>query len=139
MWVEHIAKYFDYKIGNSNSDSSPVFDKIIGAYMIKGKVVEEGRSSDNKRYEDLLRITGISSESEICFIDDLNHREMRHERVLYINVKPYVKILPVSEMIVRYLKSDMSINNVIRNKKEFIETICDRMGIIKNQNIKKKN
>lgn len=136
-WVQHIAKYFDYKIGGSSSgssssknDSVSLFDKIIAAYMINGKVIEPGRTSQNKTYEDLLRITGISHQAEICFVDDLNHPGMRHENVLYLNVKPYVKTLSVNEMIRRYLKSPLA--STVADTREFTAAVSERMGSVKN-------
>jgi hypothetical protein len=132
--VQHIAKYFDYKVGGSSSknDSISLFDKIIAAYMINGKVIEPGRTSQNKTYDDLLRITGISHQAEVCFVDDLNHPGMRHENVLYLNVKPYVKTLSVNEMIRRYLKSPLA--STIVDTREFTATVSERMGSVKNAN-----
>ena len=132
-WVQHIAKYFDYKVGNvERNDSDSLFDKIIAAYMINGKIVEPGRTSQNKTYDDLLRITGISPHSEVCFVDDLNHPEMRHENVLYLNVKPYVKTLSANEMIRRYLKSPLA--STIVDTREFTAAVGERMGSVKNAN-----
>lgn len=136
-WVQHIAKYFDYKVGNverndRNDNNASLFDKIIAAYMINGKIVEPGRTSQNKSYDDLLRITGISSQAEVCFVDDLNHPEMRHENVLYLNVKPYVKTLSTDEMIQRYLKSPLAATIV--DTREFTAAISERMGSVKKQN-----
>ena len=133
-WVQHIAKYFDYKVGvNINDDGNRLFDKIIAAYMINGKVVEPGRTSQNKTYDDLLRITGISPHSEVCFVDDLNHPDMRHDNVLYLNVKPYVKTLSVDEMIQRYLKSPLA--STIVNTIEFAAAVSERMGSHKNRRL----
>ena len=137
-WVQHIAKYFDYKVGNvernDRNDGAKLFDKIIAAYMINGKVIEPGRTSQNKTYDDLLRITGISNQAEVCFVDDLNHPDMRHENVLYLNVKPYVKTLSTDEMIRRYLKSPLAATVV--NTKEFTAVISERMGsVIKQTNV----
>jgi len=131
-WVQHIAKYFDYKVGGSSSknDNISLFDKIIAAYMINGKVIESGRTSQNKTYDDLLRITGISPHSEVCFVDDLNHPDMRHENVLYLNVKPYVKTLSVNEMIRRYLKSPLA--STVSDTREFTAAISERMGSVQN-------
>jgi hypothetical protein len=56
---------------------------------------------------------------------------MRHENVLYLNVKPYVKTLSVNEMIQRYLKSPLASN--ILNVKEFTSVISERMGSVKKQ------
>jgi hypothetical protein len=133
-WVQHIAKYFDYKVGNvernDRNNGVNLFDKIIAAYMINGKVIEPGRTSQNKTYDDLLRITGISNQAEVCFVDDLNHHDMRHENVLYLNVKPYVKTLSVNEMIQRYLKSPLAATIV--NTRDFTAAISERMGSVKN-------
>ena len=136
-WVQHIAKYFDYKVGNGDNnvernynEANHLFDKIIAAYMINGKVIEPGRTSQNKTYDDLLRITGISTQAEVCFVDDLNHPDMRHENVLYLNVKPYVKTLSTDEMIRRYLKSPLAATIV--DTREFAAVINERMGSVKN-------
>lgn len=131
-WVQHIAKYFNYKVGNNRNDGANLFDKIIAAYMINGKIVEPGRTSQNKTYDDLLRITGISNQAEVCFVDDLNHPDMRHENVLYLNVKPYVKTLSTDEMIRRYLKSPLA--SSIVDTREFTAAIGERMGSVKKQN-----
>ena len=134
-WVQHLAKYFDYKVGNverNHNETNQLFDKIIAAYMINGKIVEPGRTSQNKTYDDLLRITGISPHSEVCFVDDLNHPEMRHENVLYLNVKPYVKTLSANEMIRRYLKSPLA--STIVDTREFTAAVGERMGSVKNAN-----
>lgn len=131
IWVQHIAKYFDYKVGTNRNENQSLFDKIIAAYMINGKIIESGRTSQNKTYDDLLRITGISPQAEICFVDDLNHPDMRHENVLYLNVKPYVKTLSVNEMIQRYLKSPLA--STIVSTKEFTAVISERMGAVKKQ------
>lgn len=136
-WVQHIAKYFDYKVGNvernDRNDNATLFDKIIAAYMINGKIVEPGRTSQNKTYDDLLRITGISQHSEVCFVDDLNHPDMRHENVLYLNVKPYVKTLSTDEMIRRYLKSPLA--STIVDTREFTAAIGERMGSHQNHRL----
>ena len=134
-WVQHLAKYFDYKVGGlerNHNETNQLFDKIIAAYMINGKIVEPGRTSQNKTYDDLLRITGISPHSEVCFVDDLNHPEMRHENVLYLNVKPYVKTLSANEMIRRYLKSPLA--STIVDTREFTAAVGERMGSVKNAN-----
>jgi hypothetical protein len=124
-WVQHIAKYFEYKVGDQ------LFNKIIAAYKVNGKVVEQGRTSQNKTYADLLRITGISPHAEVCFVDDLNHPGMRHSNVLYLNVKPYVKTLSVNEMIRRYLNSGVIPSH---NIKRFTDTMNERMGNISSNN-----
>jgi hypothetical protein len=122
-WVENISKYFDYKVGTQ------VFDQIIAAFKVNGKIVQEGRTTQNKTYEDLVRIAHIPKTSEICFVDDLNHPGMRHQNVLYINVKPYVETLPTSTIIKRYLESALGKNILPQNREKFNKSIKKRMGV----------
>ena len=122
-WVANISKYFDYKVGTQ------VFDQIIAAYKVNGKIMQEGRTTQNKTYEDLVRIAHIPKTSEICFVDDLNHPGMRHQNVLYINVKPYVETLATSTLIKRYLDSALGKNILPQNREKFSISIKKRMGV----------
>jgi hypothetical protein len=124
IWVANISKYFDYKVGTQ------VFDKIIAAFKVNGKIVQEGRTTQNKTYDDLIRVANIPKTSEVCFIDDLNHPGMRHPNVLYINVKPYVETLPTSMLIKRYLDSNLGKNILPENRDKFGKSIKKRMGVV---------
>jgi hypothetical protein len=123
IWVANISKYFDYKVGTK------VFDHIIAAFKVNGKIVQEGRTTQNKTYEDLVRVANIPKTSEICFVDDLNHPGMRHPNVLYINVKPYVETLPTSTLIKRYLDSNLGKKILPQNREKFSKSIKKRMGV----------
>jgi len=123
MWVANISKYFEYKVG------SRVFDQIIAAFKIRGEIVQQGRTTQNKTFDDLVRVANISPTSEICFVDDLNHPDMRHPNVLYINVKPYVKTLSAHTMIKRYLDSPLGKNILPHNIDKFIKSIKKRIGV----------
>jgi len=123
VWVANISKYFDYKVGTK------VFDHIIAAFKVNGKIVQEGRTTQNKTYEDLVRVANIPKTSEICFVDDLNHPGMRHPNVLYINVKPYVETLPTLTLIKRYLDSNLGKNILPQNREKFSKSIKKRMGV----------
>jgi hypothetical protein len=123
VWVANISKYFDYKVGTK------VFDHIIAAFKVNGKIVQEGRTTQNKTYDDLVRVANIPKTSEICFVDDLNHPGMRHPNVLYINVKPYVETLPTSTLIKRYLDSNLGKNILPQNREKFSKSIKKRMGV----------
>jgi len=124
IWVANISKYFDYKVGTQ------VFDQIIAAFKVNGKIVQEGRTTQNKTYDDLIRVANIPKTSEVCFIDDLNHPGMRHPNVLYINVKPYVETLPTSTLIKRYLDSNLGKNILPENREKFSKSIKKRMGVV---------
>ena len=128
IWVANISKYFDYKVGTQ------VFDQIIAAFKVNGKIVEEGRTTQNKTYDDLVHVANIPKTSEICFVDDLNHAGMRHPNVLYINVKPYVETLPTTTLIKRYLDSNLGKNILPENREKFSKSVKKRMGVNDDEN-----
>ena len=98
-WVEHIIKYMESKLG------AQLFDQIVAAFKVNGKIIEMGRTTHDKTYEDLLRCTKLPSNVEVCFLDDQLHSQMEHGQVYYINVKPYVHQLSVQTLINRFMQS----------------------------------
>ena len=128
IWVANISKYFDYKVGTQ------VFDQIIAAFKVNGKIVQEGRTTQNKTYDDLVRVANIPKTSQVCFVDDLDHPGMRHPNVLYINVKPYVETLPTATLIKRYLDSNLGKNILPENREKFSKSIKKRMGVNDEEN-----
>ena len=99
IWVEHITKYIESKLGE------PVFDRIVAAFKVNGEIIEMGRTTNDKTYEDLLRCTKLPSNVEVCFLDDQLHAKMEHARVYYINVKPYVHQLGVDTLLDRFMQA----------------------------------
>ena len=110
-WAQHITGYFENKL------KSKIFEQIIGAFKINGKIVEINRTTHDKCVDDFFRCTKLSPDIEICFIDDLFHPKMSTENVYYIHVKEYKYQIPYNEMVKRYLDSPLS--NDIKNKDEF--------------------
>lgn len=110
-WAQHITGYFESKL------KSKIFEQIIGAFKINGKIVEINRTTHDKSVDDFFRCTKLSPDIEICFIDDLFHPKMSTENVYYIHVKEYKYQIPYNEMVKRYLDSPLS--NDIKNKDEF--------------------
>jgi hypothetical protein len=112
-WAQHITGYFENKL------KSKIFEQIIGAFKINGKIVEINRTTHDKCVDDFFRCTKLSPDIEICFIDDLFHPKMSTENVYYIHVKEYKYQIPYNEMVKRYLDSPLS--NDIKNKDVFKE------------------
>jgi len=98
-WVEHITRYIESKLGE------PLFDQIVAAFKVNGEIIEVGRTTNDKTYEDLLRCTKLPPNVEMCFLDDQMHAKMEHARVYYINVKPYVHQLSVETLMDRFMKN----------------------------------
>lgn len=101
-WVHLISKYFESKIRTSKKK---LFDKMICAFKINNKTIEDCRSGHSKRIRDFLRCSGTSDHSEICFIDDVEYPEMRSGKVYYICPRPYVHPLTTIEIIKRISKA----------------------------------
>ena len=117
-WAEKIRLFLEKKINYK------LFDQVIGAYKVNGKIVEHTRTTHDKTVEDLLRSTHLPNNTEICFIDDLYHPQMDTDRVYYINIEPYHISLPFTLMAERYYKQN--IRN-IPNKHAFINFINSHM------------
>ena len=121
-WVYMISNYFNEKMGYK------LFDKIIAAFKVNGKILEINRTSHNKSVEDLVRCTKINTDTEICFIDDQYHPLMVNENVYYINLNPYVFTIPFAEMADRYYDlNKTNLKNEI-NKTAFKQIILDYMN-----------
>ena len=118
-WVGMISEYISYKNGYN------VFDHIIAAYKIKGKLIEPKRTSHDKSVKDLISCTNIPENTEICFIDDLYHPLMEKENVYYINIKEYRISLPFEEMAKRYYNAKLQNTDIKRD--EFIHKIVTYM------------
>ena len=122
-----ISDYVKLKNGTA------VFDHIIAAYKIRGKQLEQKRTSHDKSVTDLISCTNIPANAEICFIDDLYHPLMDKERVKYIRIKPYKYNLSFYEMASRYydrvvLKhKHTTLNKQPINRDEFIKYIISFM------------
>jgi len=120
-WVKLISSYLNNKIGYN------LFDKIIAAFKVKGKIVEVGRTSHNKSVTDLVRCTRIPINTEICFIDDQKHPLMVEDNVYYINVKSYEYSMSYEEMATIYYNSFHEKYSIVDSKEDFINKIVTSM------------
>lgn len=102
-WVHLIKSYFDYALGLKNRPY--VFDQIIQAFKINGKIVEVSRTTKKKLHNDLIACTKMPLETQICFLDDMVYAGMNHNNVYYINFEPYVHHLPFSEIVDRFSRN----------------------------------
>jgi hypothetical protein len=118
-WTEKIRYFLEKKLNYK------LFDKVIGAYKVNGKIIESTRTTHDKTIADLFRSTNIPKNSKICFIDDLYHPLMDNNNVYYINIHPYIVYIPFSIMAERYYKQNMI---TIHNKYEFVNYINTNMN-----------
>ena len=112
-WMNHIINYFHNKI------KYKLFDKIIRAFKVHGKIIEFCRTTNNKIISDFFNCTKIPSNSEICFIDDVYYSNMVDDNVYYIKLKPYIYNLQFNTMLERFINSKYG--NKLNNINDFTE------------------
>ena len=117
-WAEMITGYFDKKI------SYKLFDHIIAAFKVRGKIVELCRTSHDKKHDDLIRCAKIPKDTQICFLDDQHHPLMENDNVYYINVKPFSYSMPYTDMAERYYDN----TTINMRKDQFIHAIKKYMN-----------
>lgn len=113
-WVQYICKYFQKKIHETQPKGDipiPLFNKLICAFKINNRQVEKCRTTHRKTYTDLVRCAMLTPDTEICFVDDLEHPEMKHSRVYYICPKPYYHTLTAKEIIERFVETKWFFKN----------------------------
>jgi len=81
-WINYIVKYIEYKLDNN------IFDVIICSYKINNQIIEPLRTTYEKTYMDLIKISNLTN-YKICFVDDLIHKKMIHPCIYYILVPAY--------------------------------------------------
>ena len=123
-WAHHIIDYFSTKINYK------LFDQLISAFKINGKVVEVCRTTNHKTYNDFIKCTKLPINSEICFLDDTFYPEMANDNIYYINVKPYYYDLQFDYMLDKFCKSDVG-KKIIKNDEDFIKIMSEQIKIYK--------
>jgi len=98
-WINLITNYIHEKINYK------LFDRVIRAFKVNGKIIEMCRTTNEKTTGDLFNCTKIPHDSQICFLDDVYYSNMVDENVYYIKLKPYTYNLPFQLMIQRFVVS----------------------------------
>lgn len=119
-WARRITGYFE------NVLKCKIFDDIIFAYMVNGKIIDGRRTTNDKTITDLRRCSRIANTTQICFIDDQYHEDMNHPNVTYIKVPPYNYSIGYHEMVTLYYSK----YPICRNKPEFISNMVHYMNIM---------
>ena len=121
-WAHHIIDYFSKKINYK------LFDQLISAFKINGKVVEVCRTTHDKTYNDFIKCTKLPTNAEICFLDDTFYPEMANDNIYYINVKPYYHDLQFDYMLDKFSKSYIG-KKVINNDEDFIKIMTQQINL----------
>ena len=111
-WCNLIKNYLESKIKYN------LFDRVVGAFKINGRVREICRRTNEKTTQDLIRCAELPQDSHICFIDNVDYKKMSN--VYYIKVNTYIYNLSLNCVVNRFLNNRVS-SRLVKNKKEFVE------------------
>ena len=103
-----ISHYFSYKIYPG------LFDQVICAFKVGNKIIEPMRTSSKKSYSDFIQCSVLPKSTEICFIDDVYHKQMVHDKIYYIQPAPFIHRLS-SQIMIDRASSLVSNNNFARS------------------------
>lgn len=123
-WVRTISNYFNNKLDRNNK----LFDQIIYAFKINNRRVELNRTSHRKSHLDFINCTLLPKKTAICFLDDVEHKDMKKERIYYIKPMAYRHALCTNEIITRFIYSRLY-SNIIKDpchRELIMEDFIDR-------------
>ena len=104
-WIYKLVDYLESRVFPGKTVK--LFARPILAFKIKDKIVEKNRTTHEKTYKDFVKCSMLSTSSELCFVDDIYHKKMKHPRVYYIQPPPYVHSLSHKEVVDRFIESDV--------------------------------
>lgn len=113
-WVHFIKNYIHEKLEYN------LFDQVIGAFKVNGKIIEICRTTNEKNKDDFIRCTKLPENIEICFIDNEYHENMNQDDIYYIKVNTYIHTLMPNIMIDRFISSQVS-KALVQNNDDLIE------------------
>ena len=110
QWTQMIKYYINTRL------KYELFDKIIGAFKVNGKITEICRTTNDKTTSDLVKCARLPPKTQICFVDDTYFENM--DNVYYININSYVHNISINVMVNRFLNSKISTDYGIINEGE---------------------
>ena len=102
-WVEMIIVYLNIRMNVSDT----IFAKPICAFKINQQIIEPLREGNGKSHRDFLKCSVLPKTTEICFVDDTYYEKMAHDKVYYVQPPPYFHNMTRSEIIERFVRSDL--------------------------------
>jgi hypothetical protein len=125
-----VTEYFDNKLGRKDR----LFDQIIYAFKINNKRVELNRTSHQKNHSDFINCTLLPKRTAICFLDDVEYKDMKKERIYYIKPKSFHHMLCTDEIVKRFIYSTVG-SLIIKDPYHGELLIEDYVNRCKNANI----
>lgn len=129
-WTTYISEYIENKWNLPN-----LFTNIVRAFKINGKIVENKRSTGEKTYNDFLHCVQLPKDTSLCFIDNTEYVQMKHNYVYYLQPKPFFIDLSVFQIIDRFVQDFQSkCNNIMNIQEEIYNYYKEKDYVITNSN-----
>jgi hypothetical protein len=84
-----------------------LFNQIINAFKINKRIIEPLRNSNTKTHGDFIRCSVLPYNTELCFIDNTYYSKMHHNKIYYIQPKPFFHGLKTGDIIQRLMDSSI--------------------------------
>lgn len=101
-WTYYITRFIEEKWEHPG-----LFDTVVRAFKINGKIVEKNRSSNEKTHKDLLRCLILPQNTEFCYIDNDRYPKMEHRYVYYLQPRPYHHYMNRTNILDRFSRSGL--------------------------------
>lgn len=101
-WSKMIINYLETK-----TKITGLFNQIINAFKNDKHIIEPLRKSNNKTHSDFIRCSLLPHNTEMCFIDDTYYTKMNHNKIYYIQPKPFFHGLKTGDIIQRLMASSI--------------------------------
>jgi len=131
-WIYKLIHYLETRVFPGKTIK--LFARPVLAFKIKDKLVEKNRTTHEKTYKDFVKCSMLSTSSELCFVDDIYHKRMKHPRVYYIQPPPYVHPLSHKEVVDRFIESGVYLKlypSRVKDSSKNIGSICNNAKIDK--------
>ena len=106
-WIYKLINYLEYRVSGIENTNNNIFARPICAFEINGKRIEPERTTKHKTYSDFVKCSMLTTSHQICFLDDVCHKKMKHRRVYYIQPPPYIHPLSYQEVVDRFTMSSL--------------------------------
>jgi len=101
-WSKMIIDYLE-----TRNKVSGLFNQIIHAFKINKRIIEPLRSSNIKSHGDFIRCSVLPANTELCFIDNTYYKKMHHNKIYYIQPKPFFHGLKTGVILQRLMDSSI--------------------------------
>lgn len=122
-WTNYISKYIEkyWKLEG-------LFTNIVRAFKINGKIVENRRSTVDKNYIDFIHCVQLPENTELCFLDNSEHKMMKHRYVYYLQPKSFFCDISRFNIIERFIINIQEMDKNINFRNE-LEDYCKTQDI----------